>query len=287
MTAATSLIASFTARESSGASGDIWAKLEQAYVVDSSDGANFNDLYQMLARAGSGESAMEYIYDQCPYARIDSDVLTVTLDFYVWVSSHDLHYTLSAGLGTISAGKVVELPRSFDVIFDDATSADLGFLFAGDFVPEMPFFSSTGQIMDDPVITASGSSVNLSVQATGALRATGLATGFKHTLTMQLSEIPVTNTDPYTGEETVLGGYSLENLQTAVTVSWVDGSGQTQSAILEIKVPECVESMVTICSDTTTLYRRKQSSGDPSYLVYYSACNGDILSEGWEEEEDK
>ena len=282
MSLSSTLITPIVARPKDVNTSTTWARLEQEYVADSTKSANLSDLYQMRARAMSGVSALEYIYEQCPYARIADGVLTVTLDFYVWLSGLDIQYQLSITGGTLSDGSLFTLPRSFDVPFIDSAFAQMSFVFAGDLIPEMPFFAADGQIITAPDIKLSGSTVSLSDAATCVLRANGEAQCFKHSLVLQLSESPVINTNPYTGKVTELAGYALDDLATAVTVSWLDEHGDTQSTIMDIVIPSCVKELVTYCQNGYFISTRKDQN-EPSYVVYVSACNGEVIKEGWED----
>ena len=267
---ADSLIQSFTARPASAAAADIWARLEQEAIPAGAGRANLADLYQMLAMAMSGQSAYEYIYDSCPYVTIIDGLVRVTLAFYVWPSEIDLNYRLHANIGEIGLPELVEAPKSFDAVFDNTDSVELGYLFTGSAVPEMPFFNQQGELLPDPAITILDTLVMLPENVTTVLRLDGLATGYKHTITMEL--VKAQDGEPY----------SIDNLKATVTCIWTDEDGQAQTDILDLQIPGCVEDLLNLCDDGR-LRTDVHVDEDQLYVVYYSTCNGEILRERWED----
>ena len=136
-----------------------------------------------------------------------------------------------------------------------------------------------------PTVSVDGTNVVLSQAATGVLRATVTAQGFLHTLTIEISETPVTKTDVTTGESVTLGGYDLDNLSATIMVVWGNCSPEDIACIeahrdiLAMVIPACVGDLLNACdgpSSTLTV-----NDDDRKYVVYFSACNGIILNQGW------
>ena len=139
----TSIITSFINRDTSvlDSSGlQEWAKLEQADIPKAAETATLKDAFAMVGYAKNGRSARDYIMDSCPYAKITKGSVTIEMDLYVWPSDLGLRYWLTSSIGEISKGVLFRRDRSFDVIFNSQQSVDIGFLFDGEFVQEMPFF---------------------------------------------------------------------------------------------------------------------------------------------------
>lgn len=270
-----SLSISYAAPDTSDSGrGSIWARLEQEYRGSDRDAATLGDLAQMIAAARGGSSAYTYIAKSCPYATVQDDTVIISLVFYVWPSSLDLQYSLAADLGTILDGEIVEEHRSFDVPFQGSDSADLMYKMLGyTLVEEMPFINSNGDILGGVEVTAGDSSVTLSESAYCVLRADGVATGYKHTIEMHIQK----------GDND-----KIENLKNAITVSWVDDAGEDASEVLELEIPPCVDDLLEECPDgTTTIWvscvDRNCYGDNAKYVVTYNACNGEIISRGWEE----
>lgn len=287
-----SMITSFINRGTSvlDSSGlEEWAKLEQADIPKAAETATLKDAFAMVGYAKNGRSARDYIMDSCPYAKITKGLVTIEMDFYVWPSALDLPYWLTTSVGEISKGALFRRDRSFDVIFNSQQSVDIGFLFDGDFAQEMPFFDNQGHKLDpQPTVSIEGTNVVLSAAATGVLRATVTAKGYLHTLTIKVSETPVTKTDATTGDSVTLGGYDLDNLSATIMVVWGNCGHEDYECIeshrdiLAMVIPACVGDLLNACdgnqSSTLTV-----NDDDRKYVVYFSACNGEILDQGWQD----
>ena len=262
----------------SDAAVDIWARLTQEPIPSSADEANIKDLHQMIAAAMAGESAYEYVYDSCPYVVIIDGVVRITLPFFVWPSDLGLAYDLTASAGTISPGVAHEEFRSFDVIFDHAAVADYEAIFVGGLTPEMPFFRADGSEIPEPEIIAAGSLVTLPEPLTTVLRAEGKVYGFRHELVIEVVKAAV---DPEAGEDAEAELNKVQEPESAITVAWRDENGETQTDILDMKIPGCVLDLLETCEDGTP-------KGDPQqegerYVVYYSTCNGEEFLARWED----
>jgi len=262
------------------AATDIWCRLSQEPIPSSADEANLKDLYQMIAAAQSGESAYEYVYDSCPYVTIVDGVVRITLPFFVWPSDMGLAYDLSASVGTITPGVAHEEFRSFDVVFDHAAAYDCEAVFDGELTPQMPYFAADGSEVAPPPITITGSVITLPEPLTTVLRAEGKVTGFRHELHIEVSKMATDPTDPEAGTTQV----SITSPESAVTVAWIDEAGATQTDILDMEIPGCVEDLLETCGDGTPKGDRLRDDA-AMYVVYYSTCNGEVLQADWEEDE--
>jgi len=273
-----SAIGSFVKPPPPDAAADIWARLSQEPIPSSADEANLRDLHQMIAAAMAGESAFEYVYDSCPYVVIIDGVIRITLPFFVWPSGLGLAYDLSASAGTISPGVAHEEFRSFDVVFDHTDTADYEAIFVGELTPEMPFLRPDGSEIPEPEIIAAGSLVTLPEQLTAVLRAEGKVYGFRHELVIEVVKAAV---DPEAGEDAEAELNKVEKPESAITVAWLDENGETQTDILDMKIPGCVLDLLETCEDGTPKGEPEQEG--ERYVVYYSTCNGEELLARWED----
>jgi len=272
-------IASFVKRPATpaGTAADVWARLTQEPIPSGADAANLKDLWQMIAAASAGDSAYEYVYDSCPYVVIVDGVVRITLPFYVWPSHLGLDYDLTTTAGTITPGVAYEEERSFDVIFDHAASYDYEAVFAGELTPQMPFFTADGRAVSTQAITITGSLITLPEPLTTVLRAEGQASGFRHELVLEV--VKATPTDPAAATNAVT------NPEAAITIAWVDEAGAIQTDILDLEIPGCVTDLLETCPDSGDLKGEPDWPEDELYVVYYSTCNGEILRQGWEEQQ--
>ncbi len=251
--------------------GSNWLNLEQEYKPKDSDSATIGDLSQMLNLGKAGQSAFRYITDVCPYAVVFGDVITISLDFYVWPSAIDLNYNLAADLGVISEGESLELARSFDVPLKGVDTVTLPYMFSGTLTPEMPFISSNGSLLTDVDITIDGSQLYSSAKTYCVLRAEGIVTGFKHTVEMAIHKDV---------EEKIL------NLNNSIVATWVDDEGESQEDILTLDIPPCVVDLLEECPDGTTVAWTgcfgRNCDGIDYFVVRYNTCTGSIISAQWE-----
>ena len=240
----------------------------------------------MIAAAMAGESAFEYVYDSCPYVVIIDGVVRITLPFFVWPSDLGLAYDLTASLGTISPGVAYEEFRSFDAVFDHTDSYDYEAIFVGELTPEMPFFRDDGteiKVQPSEIVTT-GSLVTLPEPLTTVLRAEGKAYGFRHELVIEVVKAAPA-AEPAAEEEGEAAGpalYTAQDLEAAITVAWLDENGETQSDILDMKIPGCVLDLLETCEDGTPKGDPRRPPGELFYL-YHSTCNGEVLLGRWED----
>lgn len=276
----------FSDASATGDTLEVWAKLEQLDPPEASESATLKDTAEMVAYAEQGNNAFDYIADNCSAIMIIEGVVTIVIEFVVWVSSTDLEYTLHSTAGYINPEYTLyQKGSSFDIIFDKASSKDLGFLFGGTIDKEMPFFDSNGgDISPDPTITVVGSLVTLSTSCSTVLRANGLVEGYKHQLLIPLPEAPETKLDKDTGEEVVLIGYSVPSPK--VIVDWGTGDpnekeeGTFDSQMMEI--PTCAEDLLNSC-DTSSETKSNVGIDEENwyFYVYWNRCTGDVLESFW------
>lgn len=298
----------FDVSDSDGLSSNLteWASLEQADVPNSASEASISDVFAMIGYAKSGMTSLDYISENCSSVRTMGDSIFINLDFYVWVSDITLPYTLSVSNSSASIGPATKYtkPTSFNIIFEDDLSVDIGRLFAGNINAEMPFFASNGSIiLPSPSISVVGSNVVLSEKATTVLRAEGSVDGYKHTMTIELVVPRV-----YDGERTS-AKYSVTGLNASITVQWGDCSSDDADCLsshrdtLVMEIPNCVDSLISSCvtdmdgdgdidlddlllsglPTTMTDFTDGESTG--RQIVYYSTCSGKILKQFWKNDE--
>lgn len=249
--------------------GSRWLRLEQEYQGGGDEFANLADLYQMLTAALSGRSALTYLAGACPYADIDENVITVSLDFFVWPSSLDLAYDPSTNQGELSDQAAHEEHRSFDVIFDGSDYAELPFIGNFSLVPEMVAFDTDGNQIAMPAVTVTDSSIELSAACHTVLRADGLARGFRHTVAMSFTM------DDAEGKEGEIKTVSIDKLKCQVTATYIDDGGEKKTETLELEIPPCVEALLAFCpGGTGWVGCIGRNCGGGVLDVYWNRCSG-------------
>lgn len=274
--------------------GTIWARLEQEYQDEGDEYADINDLYQMLSRVMSGQSALSYIADLCPYVEEydDGKILGVHLDFFVWPSDMDLNYEISTNLGIVSNQIVEEQHRSFDLIFNGSDYEEMPFIGDFTFTPEMPFIGSDGDILPAPKITVEDDSVELSESCHTVFRVDGLARGYRHTLTMLFTVVEEPEEEEGEQQEVLYGGFfeevdeniiknvKIENLKVQLTLTYTDDGGEQRTETLDMAIPKCVEDLLAFCPDGQAAWFLKclSQNCDPEIIdVYWNACDGEDI----------
>lgn len=245
---------------------EIWARLEQEYKPSGRDMATPFDLYQMLARARSGKSAMTYVGDSCPYIEFGEDEAVVSLDFFVWPSSLSMQYSLKADHGEFSDGAQESVEAGFAVAVDGRDAVDLDYVLDGTLVAETPMVNGGGELVEGVELDLDGSRLTLSEPVSCALWATGQVQGLRHTLTMRFP---------------TADGYAVKDIQNSVTLSWADEGGERQEQVEEVVFPQCVIDLLGECPDGTPRGRRPKPE-EPKYRLYANDCNGLPILGRWE-----
>lgn len=274
-------------KETNSSSGEDFAKLEQENVPKSSQGATLQDAASMLKYVQQGGNAFDYISDNCAELKIVDGVVTVTMGFYVWPSRMDLPYTLETTVGEISPVSVeYSEARSFDILFRNTKSVDVGYVFEGQLTKQMQFYTSDGSdISPDPTIYVKGSTVYLSKGASTVLRADVVAKGYRHTVVLTLNPVATTKLDKETGATVEVTGYELKS--PAITVDWSSDNNpdETKNDTLTMKIPKCVEDVLEACPDASnslTLNKDKDNDEDSQfYFVYWNTCTGGVIKQFW------
>lgn len=252
---------------------DVWARLEQEPIPITAEVTNLVDLYQMLAYVKSGKSAISYIYKTCVYAEIKDGSVIVKLNFYVWPSDLDLNYTLSCDVGEISEKELVKEYISKDVIFNGLDKESIEYIFEGDIEPEMPFYDQYGQRIY-PTYNVIDNYIKLSLPSYCVFRVNGLASGYKHTVTMTFQKLQ-------DGEV-----FSIDNLSNTIILSYLNELGEVQTDTLKLEIPKCIEDLLTVCKDGNLPgvlgCAGSRCDEDRRYKVYVNSCNGNVILERWE-----
>lgn len=269
-----------------------WLRLEQEEIPVTDEETGLALLGRMLAAVKSGRSAHSVVFTECRWLEILGPVVRVSLDFYVWPSRLDLPYQLTVPFGEVSEAEEVQLHRSFDVIFRNQDAQELGFVFAGEFWPEMPFFAGEGSELPATEITLAGSRVTLSAPCTTVLRATGIATGYRHRLVMELGKgLAAPDEDPELTPAQASEVYAVTGLRNQLTASWVDEHGETRAETMTMELPRCVEDLLAVCKDGRLLgvvgCLNRSCNGGDTLKVYYSTCTGEVILARVEEEQQR
>ena len=247
---------------------DRWLHLEQQAVPLSQRNATLADMVQMFNRALSGTSARSYQVDKCTAATLPGNSrVIVALVVYVWPSSLDLPYELSASYGAVADGNPVEIEREIDVAVEGAASVTLPWLVGAPLAWwQIPCVNEWSEPVADPTITVNGATVNLSASTYGVLRVRGLAQGYQHILTMEFSKPEKS---------------SLTNLRISVTATYTDTNDEQQAEIITLTIPACVIDLLEYCDGDTlatdTGANINVTHDDPVPTVYYDTCTGEVI----------
>jgi hypothetical protein len=187
----------------------------------------------------------------------------------------DLEYTLTVNEGSISNQTVARVPRSFDAIVDGSYYKELPFIFDGSFTPQMPTFYRDGSRATGIVWRTEDSTLVTDAEVHTALRANGIATGYKHTVTARFDK------------EGLAGTNKIEDVTIIVTCTWFDEKGEQQSKQLTLAIPDCAKAMLEFCEDGSsvgeTTCGKGRCDGRDTLVIYYNVCKEDsILAEIWE-----
>lgn len=288
----------------------VWLRLEQEAVPLSLRNATLVDMVQMFNRAVSGLSARSYQVDKCQAATIRSDgTIVITLDIFVWPSALDLPYTLDLSYGSVSGATPIEVEREVDVAVEGTASVTLPWLMD---YPEawwqLPCVNEFSEPVAAPDIAVSGSLVSLSASCYGVLRVRGVALGYRHTVTLEISKtnntvkaepettaslhmatgynggtLPVAQEDLPTVFHPL--GYAITSVNISLTAQYVDGNDETQPEIIPLKIPACVLDLLEYCPDGDLAAQDKILSGGSwswdseniTPVVYYDTCTGERM----------
>ena len=247
----------------------IWANLVQKKTPDNT--ASLGDLNQMIAAAVSGQSAKIYMSSSCPAAILKKHKIIIAINMFVYPSSLDLKYNLTADWGNLSDSRLVRQKRSFEIVFDDSVAEKLDWLFEGTFTPESLFRDYRGaEIRPAPEIFLLPGWVRLSRAAYVALWADGVSLGYQYTLLMEINVAP---------------GNKISALHNTVTLRYTGSGGKDIVKKLDIEIPECATDMLESCDngdpELTQLYPDlfdpDSSDSDKLVQIYYSTCDGSVL----------
>lgn len=255
-----------------------WLKIYQEPIETTAQQVSYNDLAAMYYMALAKVSARLYESQSCPVSMTAGRIL-VPVPFYIFPSSLDLGYELTSGVGEVSSGIAAQVWREFDVIIDNESEVDLGFLAEQvSFTPLTGYYDHLSRpLRDAPTITHDGGRLLIEPACFCILRVKCLALGYAHTLTMQLDKFEKT------ADESGLNwsGYSLDNLQSFVQATWFEGD-ELQSTSKKLAVPPCVQDFLSFCPDDS------ERAGEPvSYvgslkghhtILWYSTCTGRELA---------
>ncbi len=244
---------------------DRWLHLEQKAIPAVVSYANLYDLIQMYNRAASGLSATTWQKQDCPVEITGPNTARVTLDLYVWPSSLDLAYSLSAGMGTISDPERIDLEREFDLVVPLTDTVDIGFLFDGSLAWQTEAVNRSGEVVPQPDARIENGRLFLSAPVFGVLRLAGIASGYRHSVAM---------------EWTIDEASRITGIRNSVIAAWVDDDGRTQTETLDLEIPDCVADMLATCpeDDTWATLASVTTPDDRVPTIYYSTCTGRVLA---------
>jgi hypothetical protein len=249
------------------------------------------DIKQMVSRARSGVSALTYLKSDCQ-AYLSGDSIVVTFSFYVWPSSRDLQYKLSANIGELSSAIVVEDYTEFSMLFGLSNYVPLDFILTEISLLnwETPCYNSNGHEIPDVDLSVKNENVICAdSELFGVARIRGRKWGRKHTLTVTLPK----------------EDFLISNLQAAVTADWGDRTttldDDTSTFTLQLEVPQCVQDMLSWCDGDEASIENilfnimggiqnicgAQAYAEKPRIAYYSECTGNLIevvvgdTEGW------
>ena len=89
--------------------------------------------------------------------------------------------------------------------------------------------------------------------------------------------IPFESDVPVSSDSTNRTGYNkIENINNTVSVKWVTSEGKTETVLLKLKIPKCVEDFLATCIDGSLKNGGTTIIKNPlKYpVIYYSTCTG-------------
>lgn len=268
----------FTINGDAGQANPHRLTLEQEAVA--SGELTLTDLEAMVSLARSGISAKTYIAQNCPATVADGNVI-VALRLFAW-PSHRQDYTLTAAIPAMTAiGEpvAVEQERDFDVIVD-GDSVDLPCLAADARITwQSPAILANGQIIDTPTISGydvdQGRMVDLTEKhglinrlrlarsCFGVLRVRCTAIGYSHSLTIT---VPKNDT-------------AITDFQETITGAWQLADGSTETTIMDVELPACVQTLLESCEDDTSVgdHIGSKKETKTKKQLRYSTCTGSVI----------
>lgn len=259
--------------------GSSWLRIYQEPISETAQQVSYDDLAAMYYMALAKVSARLYESQSCPVS-MGGGVIEVPVPFYIFPSSLELAYQLSSGVGEVDRGIATQVWREFDLIVDNESEVDLGFLAETvEWIPLTGYYDHLSRpLRQAPTITHQGGKLLIEPACFCILRVKCLALGFAHTLTMQLDKFEEkTNADG----ELNWSGYKLDNLQSVVQATWFE-NGELQSTSKKLAIPPCVKDFLSFCPDDS------ERAGEPvSYvgslkghhtILWYSTCTGRELA---------
>ncbi len=247
---------------SAGGIPDKWLLLSQDTLDDPDSNVSLVDIDNMLLHIIMGQSAHSYDTSGCPISITEEGVAFYTAVIYV-DHSLDLQYSISSTYGTLGPKIIASVPKNESIIVTDKSNWDLGW------IPEEAEFHwesgtyNNGILTAPPEITLSGSTLSFSYPVWGILRIVGTAVVDKYELVIQ-------------GRE----GYRLENFNSSVSAVYTDDNGEEVEEILDLKVPQCVEDILSTCpEDPTDLSHWGDPVNQTGHFVHiwYDACQGHVI----------
>lgn len=259
---ATSLSIPFSGRDVGRSEN--WLNLEQVQVAEVVRSADLSDLLQMFAMVRSGLSARNYKKADCPVLVTGKDSATITLDFYVWPSSMALPYSLTAAGGVVSGPERIEMARSFDLVVPLTDRVDLGLLFSGTVELQTRCYNELSEVVPTPDMVIDNGVLSLSAHVFAVLRLTGVAYGYKHSVTIAIDGVDDSR---------------INNLHESIIASWLDGDGQPATTTLDMEIPACVADTLAACpgDESWSVSVNVTDTPEPTPKVYFSTCTGKVI----------
>lgn len=257
-----------------------WLNLEQEDYPVTSDEASVGDAANMLQLVMSGVSGMQYVMDNCVYVSFIGDKIVIKLNVYVWPSSLDLEYRLTADIGTVGPASRLSQYRSRDVIFNGSASTEIGYIMEHvTYESLMPFYFSDGVKKKAPELTVKGGLAYIDENGYCVYRLKGQAQGYKHTVTMEFHKLADSAPN------------SITSIENTIIAEWnEEGVEEIQTASLKLTIPDCVADALRVCPDGEYLYDKMKCKydgsceGDSLLRVYYNTCTGTAIETEWVEQ---
>lgn len=233
----------------------------------------FAAIEAMLGRARSGLSARTVQREHCPCVTVTADgQLVLRLAVLVWPSRPELAYSLSlpaeARPGPVERHR---LSRRWKFWTGGSRQLALPWMLERARIFWQPGFACVDEFSRPtpaPAISHEYAEINLAGDgAYGVLVAEGTAAGFRHPFSLTFAKLDSSGR-----------AQAIRLDDVPVSATWIDETGASQSASVNIPVPDCAKQLLEACDDGRARVSIKVKPVRAGvWEIAYSACDGRIL----------
>ncbi len=267
---------------------EIWVKMEQEVIPETSLDANLFDIFQMINRSASGLTSFSYVPTSLDYVMFTPTTIEIKLDFWVFPSNMDLLYSMTINQGSLSSRIHDSVPKVGNIVIPLDDKVQMPYLIdpvVSSFGWESPVYDDLGHLLDSPDITVNGPYLTFTQDVFGIVRANIMAQGYKYTATLSFPKSQTGRAEIFGIIANQTSYTSITNVRCSVICTYIDENGEEQEEMLELKIPKPVLDFLAECDDGyPTLWPRcagsildTEENQTYSTTIYYSTCTGEIL----------